>query len=87
MYSPAFESAFVPLTASLDPGLEEDWLYTGRAFEAINHLMADTGWMVTLREDIGAQTDRRVYVRATIQDGLLGEPIYNAPWNLACVTS
>lgn len=78
----SLENAFIPLTTNLDPGLEEDWLYTGRAF-AINSLMADTGWMVTLREDVGAQTYWRVYIRATIQDGSLGEPIHNAPWNLS----
>jgi len=78
----SLENAFIPLTTNLDPGLEEDWLYTGRAF-TINPLMADTGWMVTLREDVGAQTYWRVYVRANIQDGSLGEPIHNAPWNLS----
>ena len=78
----SLENAFIPLTTNLDPGLEEDWLYTGRAF-AINSLMADTGWMVTLREDVGAQTYWRIYIRATIQDGSLGEPIHNAPWNLS----
>ena len=77
----SLENAFIPLTTNLDPGLEEDWLYTGRAF-AINSLMADTGWMVTLREDVGAQTYWRVYIRASVQDGSLGEPIHNAPWNL-----
>lgn len=78
----SLENAFVPLTISLEPGLEEDWLYTGRAF-AINSLMANAGWLVTLREDIGAQTYWRVYIRAGIQDGSLGEPIHNAPWNLS----
>jgi TolB protein len=78
----SLENAFIPLTTNLDPGLEEDWLYTGRAF-AINPLMADTGWMVTLREDVGAQTYWRVYIRTMIQDGSLGEPIHNAPWNLS----
>ncbi len=78
----SLENAFIPLTTNLDPGLEEDWLYTGRAF-AINPLMADTGWMVTLREDLGAQTYWRVYIRTNTQDGSLGEPIHNAPWNLS----
>ncbi len=77
----SLENAFIPLTTNLDPGLEEDWLYTGRAF-TINPLMVDTGWMVTLREDVGAQTYWRVYIRAMVQDGSLGEPIHNAPWNL-----
>lgn len=77
----SLENAFVPLTTSLEPGLDEDWLYTGRAF-AINSLMANAGWMVSLREDIGAQTYWRVYIRCAVQDGTMGEPIHNAPWNL-----
>jgi TolB protein len=77
----SLENAFIPLTTSNEPGLDEDWLYTGRAF-AINSLMANAGWMVTLREDVGAQTYWRVYIRCTVQDGSLGEPIHNAPWNL-----
>ncbi len=78
----SLENAFVPLTTNLEPGQAEDWLYTGRAF-AINKLMADAGWLVTLREDIGAQTYWRVYIRCDKQDGSLGEPIHNAPWNLS----
>ena len=75
------ENTFVPLTTSLEPGMDEDWLYTGRAF-AINSLMANAGWMVTLREDIGAQTYWHVYIRCAVQDGSMGEPIHNSPWNL-----
>jgi TolB protein len=77
----SIENAFVPLTTHLEPGLEEDWLYTGRAF-AVNRLMSNAGWLVTIREDIGAQTYWRVYVRCAEQNGTLGEPIHNAPWNL-----
>lgn len=78
----SLENAFVPLTTNLEPGLDQDWLYTGRAF-AVNSLMSNAGWMVTLREDIGAQTYWRAYIRASVQDGSLGEPIHNAPWNLS----
>lgn len=78
----SLENAFVPLTTPLDPGLNEDWLYTGRAF-AINSLMSNVGWMVTLREDVGAQTYWRLYIRSTVQDGSLGEPLHDAPWNLS----
>ena len=77
----SLENAFVPLTTSLEPGMDEDWLYTGRAF-AINSLMSNAGWMVSLREDIGAQTYWHVYIRCAVQDGSMGEPIHNAPWNL-----
>ncbi|HUE99193.1 MAG TPA: hypothetical protein VMN99_08045 [Anaerolineales bacterium] len=78
----SLENAFVPLTSSLDPGFSEDWLYTGRAF-AINSLMTNAGWMVAVREDFGAQTYWRLYLRAQLQDGSLGEPLRDLPWDLS----
>ncbi len=75
-------NAFVPLTASLDPGLGEDWLFTGRAF-ALNPLMNNAGWMVALRQDFGAQTYWTLYLRTQLQDGTQGEPLHNPPWDLA----
>src|SRR5690349_18512107 len=78
----SLENAFVPITTSLDPGFNEDWLYTGRAF-AINSLMTNAGWMVAVREDFGAQTYWRLYLRAQLQDGSLGEPLRDTPWDLS----
>lgn len=78
----SLENAFVPLTTALDPGLGDDWLYTGRAFE-VNSLMINVGWMAVAREDIGSQTYWRLYLRAQKQDGSQGEPIQNAPWDLS----
>jgi TolB protein len=78
----ALENAFVPITMTLDPGFGEDWLYTGRAF-AINTLMTNAGWMVAVREDFGAQTYWRLYLRAQLQDGSLGEPLRDTPWDLS----
>jgi len=78
----SLENAFVPLTSSLDPGFGEDWLYTGRAF-AINSLMTNAVWMVAVREDFGAQTYWRLYLRARLQDGSLGEPLRDTPWDLS----
>jgi TolB protein len=78
----SLENAFVPITSAVEPGFKEDWLLTGRAF-AINSLMANAGWMITVREDVGAQTYWRLYIRAAAQDGSLGEPIHNAPWDLS----
>jgi len=77
----SLENAFVPLTSDLDPGFGEDWLYTGRAF-AINSLMTNAGWMVAVREDFGAQTYWRLYLRAQLQDGTLGVPLHDLPWDL-----
>src|SRR5215207_6683729 len=78
----SLENAFVPITTLLDPGYGEDWLYTGRAF-AINSLMTNAGWMVAVREDFGAQTYWRLYLRAQLQDGSLGEPLHSQPWDLS----
>jgi TolB protein len=78
----SLENAFVPITSLLDPGYAEDWLYTGRAF-AINSLMTNAGWMVVVREDFGAQTYWRLYLRAQQQDGSLGEPLHSQPWDLS----
>ena len=78
----SLESAFVPLSISLDPGFEDDYLYTGRAF-AINSLMINAGWMVVVREDFGAQTYWRLYLRAQLQDGSLGAPLHDTPWDLS----
>src|SRR6266487_3078952 len=78
----SLENAYVPITSSLDPGFDEDWLYTGRAF-AINSLMTNAGWMVVVREDFGEQTYWRLYLRAQLQDGSLGEPLHDTPWDLS----
>ena len=78
----SLENAFVPITTALDPGFEEDWLYTGRAF-AINSLMTNAGWMAAVREDFGAQTYWRLYLRSQVQDGSLGEPLHTNPWDLS----
>jgi TolB protein len=77
----SLENAFVPLSISLNPGYEDDWLYTGRAF-AINSLMANAGWLVANRVDYGAQTYWHLYLRCLLQDGSLGEPLHDPPWDL-----
>ncbi len=38
--------------------------------------------MAVTREDIGAQTYWRLFLRAQNQDGSQGEPIQNPPWDL-----
>jgi len=74
------DNAFVPLTSPLPPGLQQDWLYTGRAF-ALSTAPLDSGWMAVEREDLGDFTYWRVYVRAARQDGSLGKPLHCLPWN------
>lgn len=79
-YLSSLENAFVPLTAPLFPGMLQDWLYTGRAF-ALNPAPQNAGWLAVVREDIGAETYWRVFVRTRFQDGSQGRPLTTAPWN------
>lgn len=78
----SLQNAFLPLTSQLDPGMGNDWLYTGRAF-ALNPLLTTASWMVSVREEIGQQTFWRIYLRALEQDGSQGEPLSQAPWDLS----
>ncbi len=75
------ENAFIPLTTSLDPGMNNDWLYTGRAF-SLNPLIANAGWMVVARQEIGQQTYWRIYLHAQSQDGSQGIPLHDSLWDL-----
>ncbi len=74
------ENAYVPLTSPLSPGLQGDWLYTGRAF-ALNTLPTNAGWMAVVREDYGQETYWRIYLRERFQDGSKGRPLRALPWD------
>ncbi len=76
----SLENAFVPLTSPLFPDMENDWLYTGRAF-AVNPLPINAGWMAVVRQDFGQETHWRIYLRARFQDGTQGRPLHNLPWD------
>jgi TolB protein len=76
----SLENAYVPLTAPLDPGMGNDWLYTGRAF-SFNLAPLNAGWIVVMREDYSAQTYWRVYLRVRFQDGSAGAPLKQTPWD------
>lgn len=73
-------NAYVPLTSPLDPGMGQDWLYSGRAF-AINPLLANAGWLAAVAEADNGQTYWRLYVRTLAQDGSQGIPLHHAPWD------
>jgi len=76
----SLENAYVPLTTSLDPGRQGDWLYTGRAF-AVNSVPITAGWMTVVREDYGPETYWRVFLRVRNQNGSEGIPLHDLPWN------
>jgi TolB protein len=75
------ENAFLPLTEPSSPGMEEDWLYTGRAFNA-NAVLTNAGWMTLVREEMNGHTYWRVYLKARFQDGSQGKPLTRPIWDL-----
>ncbi len=77
----SLENAYLPLTSPSAPTLQEDWLYTGRAF-AVNPLLLSAGWMAISREDFSGQTYWHVYLKARYQDGSMGQPLSDMVWDL-----
>lgn len=67
-----------------EPGQDRlNWHMTGRSF-AINRNLIFSGFPVPLevvREDIGISTYWRLYARTAVQDGQLGEPLRDLPWD------
>jgi TolB protein len=76
------ENANVPLTTPLDPGLSQDWLYTGRAF-SLKPVLVNAGLISVVREDFGQQTYWRVFISTRAQDGSQGEPLHGLPWDFS----
>jgi TolB protein len=77
------ENAFVGINAPMPPGFAyNDWLYTGRAF-ALDPAALNSGLVEVIREDYGAETYWRLYLRVMPQDGSLGEPIRLRPWDFS----
>lgn len=77
----SLENAYVPLTTPPTPSMQNDWLYTGRAF-AFNPLLISANWVLISREDFSGQVYWRVYLKARYQDGSMGVPLTNAVWDI-----
>jgi len=50
----SLENAYVALTTPPTPSIQNDWLYTGRAF-AINPLLMSAGWVVIAKEEFSGR--------------------------------
>lgn len=74
------ENAFLPLTEPPLPGVNQSWLYTGRAIE-VNPMPLYGGWMYLVREDFYGQTFWRMYLKTRLQDGSQGLPLKSQVWN------
>ncbi|MBN1246666.1 MAG: PD40 domain-containing protein [Anaerolineae bacterium] len=57
------------------------WHVCGRAVD-INQSFLRDGRIELVREDVGGVTYWRIYIKAAVQDGSLGEPLRVAPWDL-----
>lgn len=77
----SLENAYVALTTPPMPSMQDDWLYTGRAF-ALNPLLVSAGWMAIVREDFEGQAYWRVYLKARYQDGSMGLPLTEMVWDI-----
>ena len=79
------EDAFWRIDRPPQPGEERrNWHMTGRAFSINRNSIAGFPPPVeVVREDVGVNTYWRVYVRAAEQNGQLGEPLRQMPWNFA----
>jgi TolB protein len=75
------ESAFMPLSEVTDPGMDENWLYTGRGF-SLNTVPMNINWMIITRESYGDQTFFHTYIRPLYQDGSMGKPVLHKIWNI-----
>jgi TolB protein len=60
----------------------QSWSYAGRAFD-FNYLpaLADNPQVEVVREDQGSETFWRVYLRTAEQDGSMGQPLRQVPWD------
>ncbi len=77
----SLENAYVPVNSPSIPTIQDDWLYTGRAF-AVNPLILSAGWMAIIREDFSGQTYWRVFIKARYQDGSMGIPLVEQTWDV-----
>ncbi len=76
------DDAVLPISAPPQPGLSENWLYTGRAIN-VDSTPLDAGWISVTREDFEGRVYWRVWVRCLNQDGSCGEPQHLPSWNFS----
>ncbi len=76
------ENAFVPLDQTLPPGVDLEWLFTGRGM-MVNDIPRLADWLVLVREDYGPKTYWRVYIKAYNQQGFQGQPLHMNIWDLS----
>ena len=77
------DNMFEPIDSKPLPGQSNrTWNKAGRAFDLYaRQALAFEPQIEVVRQDIGADTYWRVYIRTAAQDGTQGEPLRDLPWN------
>jgi TolB protein len=77
-----------PLERPSEPGQDPlNWHKAGRAFDIVQAYNEGAQPQIELvPEQIGPDTYWRLYVRASVQDGSLGEPLRSLPWDFSART-
>jgi TolB protein len=76
------DQAYTPLYIAPDPGMLQDWSYTGCSVKLVSSLY-DLGWLEIVREDRQGYVYWRLFAKAYIQDGSVGEPMLERPWDFS----
>jgi len=76
------EQAYIPLEESFEPGINFNWLYTGRGM-LINDIPRLADWLIVIREDYPENTYWRVFIKGNNQQGVQGKPIKRYPWDFS----
>ena len=76
------DDAVLPISEPPQPGISENWLFTGRAIN-LNSAPLTAGWVSVTREDFGGKVYWRVWVRCLNQDGSCGEPQIHPSWDFS----
>ncbi len=78
-----------PLDRPVEPGEPyQSWLKAGRAFDVIQtYNQGDPAQIELVQELVGPNIYWRLYIRCAVQDGSLGEPLHQIPWDFAARTS
>lgn len=74
--------AALPITASPDPGIPQNWLYTGRAV-ALSLAPFNSNWMAVSREDFEGQTYWYLWAKCVQQDGRCGIILTTPVWEFS----
>ena len=77
----SLEKAFSPITDPTNPGDDQDWIFSGRAFE-FNPLTIYADLVTLVKEERNGQIYWRVYLKTRYQDGSQGMPLKQLPWVL-----